>query len=146
MAGPDDPVTAVWLFTQTGTGEHAGSPAWLELQIRPTGAAEIELSTKSQQSSRNGIASPGESAIFHWEKGTTSWNLTRGNVAEIRLQIAGPDADDAWLPTSIWVVFETAQEETLVVGYPSWGYHCFSSDTTDCGGNAEPVYTLYPKG
>lgn len=146
-------VTDIWLFVQTATGEHAGTKASLQLNIDfqnlanqpPPPISLIELTTASQQTASNTIAQPGASAQFYWSQGD-DWpvgGIPTVNIFQFTLEIVGSNSDDAWRPASIWLIFKT-DTGAYVVGpqSPVWEGSCFSTQTSDCGGEAKPVWPL----
>lgn len=139
-------ITQIWLFVQTSSGTTAN----LALIVNRTTGNPLALFTQSQQGSTNGITTAGTTAQFSWKEGGavgSFWPvgmLTTNNLASFTLGIAGSNTDDAWIPSSIWVVYRTdTGAYTLGPQHPSWPQNqCFSSQTSDCGGKAKPTWPL----
>lgn len=127
-------VTDIWLFVQTSTVPNAFSKASLQLNVNGT---NVKLPTASQQTSSNTLNLSGASAQFHWSQNSSNWPagaITTNNLTGFTLQIVGANADDMWIPASIWVVFLTdVGEYVLGPQYPTWNSSdCFSTQSSDC--------------
>jgi hypothetical protein len=140
-------VTHMWMFVQTSTVTGAGTSASLNLTVNLKSGNALVLATKSQQKDTNGITTAGTTAQFSWKDGGAGWPLgalTSSNLASFTLGITGETAADAWVPSAIWVVYRSDTDAySLGPHHPNWPTtQCFSSQPSDCSGNAKQIWPL----
>jgi hypothetical protein len=147
MSSPDY-VTNVWLFVTTSTTTNANTTAGLQLELALPGQDAL-LETSPVSNSQQTLNTLGRTAQFHWtpgSKGTVNWTSASfgpSDITSLELEIVGEDSDNAWLPSSVWVLVHSQVSGYQVLStYPSWpSNQWFSSDPAD-GTPARPSYQL----
>ena len=140
-------LSKVFLIVQTADGEYDGTPDNLELELVFFDyQLELELET-NQSNSADGDSTKldvGIATQFNWSADNGDFAdgiYIIGHLERIDLEIEGKNA---WKPNSIWVILvDDDNESTLTAAIPDWENGCFSTDSSDCGGNAQQSYTIY---
>lgn len=137
-------VKNVWLIAGTSSGDQDGSADSLELEITLTsGEIELETSSGNRTGKWGSKDEPGDAVIWQWASSQWSNDFTVDEVTTIDVESEG---SDAWLPSNLFVVFQDDENTyTLKGANGAWpSDQCFSTDSSDCGGDAEKSWQLYP--
>ena len=116
-------IKRLWLLTVTATESYAGTNARLRL----------EIASHNGQKVWNGLGDLGQNDRERGQTGcqelvlSEADNLDDTQIEEIRLRIH--DANDAWMPKSIWVVSENVDGGIkLLSANPDW-HRWFDSES-----------------
>lgn len=140
-------IDTIFLIAGTSNKSNSGSSGTtLELEVSvSTQTDEIDLDTDSNSLTHKygSKGSTNEAIIYRWDSDKWPGNFNADDVTKVDLDISG---SNSWRPANMFLILvDSNGTYTLKSACANWPENnCFSTETSDCDGNAKKERKLYP--